>query len=106
MGPLALPYVILPGAGAVATGWAVADWRLAGAVASGALGLLFVLPGLGVPLLSFVIPVIAGVAVAGLTLLPLLVMRPAADVWTRMTVSLAMTVAAGLWLLSSNSGLV
>ncbi|MEL6643130.1 MAG: hypothetical protein AAFQ79_04285 [Pseudomonadota bacterium] len=106
MGPLALPYVILPGAGAVATAWAIADWRLAGAAAAGAMGLLFLVPALGLSLLIFALPVIAGVAVGGLVLLPLLLWRPDMTVWTRMTTALAAAVAGGLWLLTSNPGLV
>ncbi|MBT8409734.1 MAG: hypothetical protein KJN93_08925 [Alphaproteobacteria bacterium] len=104
MGQLALPYVILPGAAAVAAAWAIADWRLAGALAAGAGAALSVLPGLGIPLLIFVFPVLAGAGIAGLVLLPLLFIRPGISVWTRMTAALALTVAAGLWLISSNPG--
>lgn len=104
MGPLALPYVLLPGASAVGTAWAISDWRLAGAAAAGALGLLFALPGRFPPGV-FVIPAIAGIAVAGLVLLPLLLFRPRADVWTRMSVALVTTFALGLWLLVSNPGI-
>jgi hypothetical protein len=104
MGPLALPFILIPGAASVATAWAVRDWRIAGAVAAGAWGLLFLLSGLRLLGSIFLAPVLVGVGIAGGLLLVLLLLRPGTDVWTRMTLCLAVTVAAGLWLVSTNPG--
>ena len=102
MGPLALPFIILPGAAAIAVGWAIADWRLAGAVAAGAPALLYLLPQIGIPPTIFMAPVLAGIA--GLVLLPALLIWPDLTVWARMTLALAAAVAAGLLLITANSG--
>ena len=82
MSGMALVFVGLPCLTACIAGWLLKDWRLAAAAAAGAAGLLFLLDRLWLPGLS-------GIAVGALALVPLLLLRPAADVWTRLLTTLA-----------------
>jgi len=106
MGSLALPFIYLPCAGGCLVGYALRDWRLAGAVASGGFALLILLTGDAVPLLVFVLPVLGGVAVGALVLTPLLFVRPACSVWTRMSVALVASFTAGFLQLHTATGAV
>ncbi len=86
-------FIVLPCLGAVITGYLLTDWRLAGALASGGLACLLVLPGTG-PFTAYVLPPLGGAAVGALALLPVLRFRSDTTVWGRMTVALVAAFAA------------
>ncbi|QMU58115.1 MAG: hypothetical protein GKR98_07845 [Boseongicola sp.] len=85
-------FVLLPCLGAVTAGYLNSDWRLAGALAAGGFALLLVVPGSGGPLGTYVLPGVAGAAVAGLVLLPYLRWQQDTTIWGRMMVSLVAVV--------------
>lgn len=87
---LYFPFLFVPSLAATAAGWLLTDWRLAAAAAAGALGVLFLsLGGSGV----FLLPVASGIAVGALTLVVLLLLRPDATLWSRMTWALCAAFA-------------
>ena len=91
MTTIALPYLIMPVMAAVVAAWAASHWTLAGAVATGALGTMFVWWEYETGALRVFLPLLTGAVVAGLALLPMLVVRPGVSVWTRMTVAMVIT---------------
>ncbi len=88
---IAIPFVLLPCLGAVIAGWGLADWRLAGIAVCAALAVLALSAFLPAGLRLFGLPLVSGVLVGAISLIPLLILRPDASVWGRMT--LAMLVA-------------
>ena len=93
MDGITFAFIAMPCIGACIAGWALRDWRLAGAMASGGFALLLVLPGSG-PLMAYALPFIAGAAVGSLALLPYMKWRSDATVWGRMAVALIATLVA------------
>jgi hypothetical protein len=96
MGGLTFPFVVLPSIGAVISAYVLRDWRLAGAVAAGGSGLLLLLIASSSRLAVLFLPMIGGASLGALAVLPLLYLRPQSSVWTRMTLALVVTAAAGI----------
>ena len=89
----AFVFVLLPCIAASLVAMILIDWRLAAAVACGALGLLFLAPALPEAVRVFGGPVMTGVALGALAVVALLVWRPVASMWSRMMVALMVTFA-------------
>lgn len=105
MSGLTVAYVLIPCIGAVLLGAVIRDWRLAAAAACGALGLLVLRDALPETLRVFGPPVLVGVALGAIALVPYLVKRPTADVWGRMIAALIPTfLLSFLFLLLNTSG--
>ena len=86
-------FLLLPSIAAVAAGWAIRHWALAAALVAGATGCLFIVPLIGGDA-RFLTPLFTGAGVAGLVLMPLLMLKSDLSLWTRMTVALVVTFAA------------
>ena len=82
MSGFAFVFVGLPCLAAALAGALLRDWRLAAAAAAGATGLLFLVVGPITPWLS-------GLAVGALALVALLLLRPGAEIWTRLLTAVA-----------------
>ena len=105
MSGITVPYVVMPCIGAVVLGAMVRDWRLAAAALFGALAVLAANEYLPDPVRVFGLPVIMGIILGSVALVPYLAIRPVADVWGRMLCALIPTFVIGfLFLLISTSG--
>lgn len=87
-------FIALPALGALIVGYLLTDWRLAGAAAAGGFGLLLILPGNQLSLVTFALPMLLGAAAGALILLPFLRFWPDATVWGRMTVAIVAALFA------------
>ena len=96
MGGLTFAFIILPCIGATVAGWRLHDWRLAGASAAGTLALIVLLYLLRLPFAVFALPVLVGLTLGALAVIPLLLYRPSASVWSRMMVAPGATFALSL----------
>lgn len=90
-----LAFLILPALAGVLVAWAARHWALGAAALTGALAWLFLVPSLPGGA-RFFTPLFTGAGVAGLTLAVMLALRPGINVWTRMTLTLAVTFGAHL----------
>lgn len=104
MASLFITFIVLPGIAASATAWFITNWRLAGAIAAGCYGLLFVPPlMLPMPAAFYILPAVAGTAI-GATVSGIATYRsPDSTGWSRMLYALVITFTLailGLILLS------
>jgi len=97
---LGFTFIVLPCIGAVAIAAALRDWRLAAAAAFGLLGVLFISSTIPEAVRLFIIPIVFGAMIGAAITTLRLVLRPSADVWSRMIWALLVTTAAGFIVLS------
>lgn len=104
METILFPFVAVPCLAAIVVSYLITDWRLAGAVAAGAAGLL-ILPGLvpALPLTVFLLPLLFGAAVGAVTSGILLYVQNDSNLWTRMTWATGITFLAGFGLLFTSA---
>jgi len=89
---IAVSFVVLSCLSAGAAGWALRRWAHAAAALVGAIGLLWLVTSMRLsPTAKLFVPLVTGAASAAAVLIPLLVIRPAASVRVRATLS---TIAA------------
>lgn len=91
MSGLTVAFVLVPCIAASLIAIILIDWRLAAAAAAGAVGFMFLAPNLPELLRIYGSSVMAGVALAALALVALLLWRPTASTWSRMIVALLAT---------------
>lgn len=103
MSALAATFLFLPSAVAVLVAWLVSDWRMGGLVAATGMAVLIVLLAVRLPYVVFLMPVLSGAVVGGITSLSILRWRPESVVWTRMTFALIVAFVAHLFLLDTLS---
>lgn len=93
MASLFFTFIVLPGIAASCAAWFITDWRLAGAIAAGCYGLLFVPPlMLPMPAAFYILPAVAGTAI-GATVSGVATYRsPDSTGWSRMLYALVFTL--------------
>ncbi len=83
-----LPFLILPSIGGTLAGCIAIDWRLAAALITGSLALLFLPAGIGGAMTTVARPVASGIAIGAVAVLPTLFRDSPPAVWTRMSIGL------------------
>ena len=86
-------FILLPCIAALAVGWGVRHWALAAAVFFGCVGGLYTVPLVGGDA-RFVAPLLTGGALAAMITFMILRIRPEISLWTKMTITLAITFVA------------
>lgn len=97
MSGFALTFILIPCIAACIAAWFIRDWRLAGAAATGSLGVLFV-PGLtqDMPATAYLLPVFTGTAVGAAVSGVATYRSPDTTAWSRMLYALIITFSLAI----------
>jgi len=102
---VAFAFVVTPCIGATVMAALLRDWRLVAAAAFGSLGVLALAEFLPEPVRLISLPLIMGVIIGAVFLVPRLAMRPTSDIWSRMLWAIVPTfLVTFLFLLINMSG--
>ncbi len=93
-------FLLLPSIAALVVAWGVRHWALAAAVFFGCVGGLFTVPLIGGDA-RFLAPLLTGGALAAMVTFFILRIRPEISLWTKMTITLAITFATHFAFLQS-----
>jgi len=105
MNGIGLAFVILPCLGATIMAALLWDWRLVAAAAFGALGILALGPYMPEAIRVISLPIVMGVIIGSIFLVPRLATRPTSDIWSRMLWAIVPTfLITFLFLIINTSG--